>query len=113
MQMLRNDLYVPWFTQKEEGQWGFEIISGEFKGVVVQIENVAVSNEVKDDNLTCDYHVIFKPSILTEEDMQGELFKTQFSLIMNDIIKEAIETFEQEKLNDENRNNDTKEPDSQ
>ena len=36
--MLRNDLYKPWFAS--ENDWGFEIIDGQFSGVIVQIEKV-------------------------------------------------------------------------
>ena len=32
--MLREDLYTPWF---QDNEWGFEFISGEFLGTVVQL----------------------------------------------------------------------------
>lgn len=104
--MLRNDLYRPWFLDKEK--WGFEIISGDFKDVVVQLEKLEF-NETAEGNLDVEYHVVHKPEILSEEEIKGELFKTTFELIVNDIVREAIETLEDDKL----RDNNTKEPDPQ
>lgn len=110
--MLRNDLYKPWFTGKEN-EWGFEIISGEFQGVILQLQNIDLLDEKVEENMVVDYHVIYKPSVLTDEDMNSELFKSQFTLIMTDIIKEAIEAYESEIADVENRNNNTEEPNSQ
>lgn len=104
--MLRNDLYKPWFL--EDSKWGFEVIDGEFSGVVVEIEKLEFKDDSEDGNLDINYHVINKPGLLSEDDMKGDLFKSTFELIVNDIVREAIETF------DENHRNDNiKEPDSQ
>lgn len=109
--MLRNDLYQPWFEGKDD--WGFEIIDGEFSGVVVQISKVEFLEEAAtEDNLSAEFHVIHKPEHITQEDIDGDLFKSCFQLIITDIITEAIESFRDEK-NDENRNNDSKESNSQ
>lgn len=102
--MLRNDLYSPWFANKED--WGFEILTGDFLGVVVQVEKVNVQNS---GEVEVDYHVINKPESLTDEELNGDLFKEVFNVVINDILKEAIENFE----NEQNRNNNSKEPDSQ
>lgn len=104
--MLRNDLYKPWFL--EDSKWGFEVIDGEFSGVVVEVENIEFKNDSEDGNLDVNYHIINKPSLLTDEDVKSDLFKSTFELIVNDIVREAIETFDE---ND--RNNNTKEPDPQ
>lgn len=104
--MLRNDLYRPWFI--DEKKWGFEILDGEFKGVVVQLENLQFKEGSNDGNLDVEYHIIYKPEILAGEEIKGDLFKTVFELIVNDIVKEAIET-----LDDKVGNDDTKEPHSQ
>lgn len=96
--MLRNDLYKPWFV---DDKWGFEILTGEFQEVVVEIENLEFANN-EDGNLDVNYHVINKPSLLTDSDVKGDLFKSTFELIINDIVREAIET-----INEDNRNNDT------
>ena len=85
--MLRGDLYLPWFV--EDGKWGFEIISGEFLGVVVQIHNIDFAEE--GNNVVVEHHVIHKPEILTEDDINGELFQQVYETIINDILAEAIE----------------------
>jgi hypothetical protein len=103
--MLRNDLYRPWFLDKEK--WGFEIISGEYKDVVVQIEKLDFK-DTEEGNLDVEYHVVYKPEILSEEETKGDMFKTTFELIVNDIVREAIDT-----LDENTRNNNTKESDSQ
>lgn len=103
--MLRNDLYKPWFL--EDQRWGFEVISGDFQDVVVEVSKLEFTNE-EAGNFDIEYHIINKPSLVTEEDVKGDLFKSTFELIINDIVREAIETF------DENhRNDNTKEPDLQ
>lgn len=103
--MLRNELYRPWFLK--DSKWGFEIISGEFKDVVVEIEKLEFAKE-QEDNLDIEYHVINSPSLLAEEDLKGDLFKSTFELIINDIVREAIET-----SNENNRDNNTEESDPQ
>jgi len=106
--MLRSELYTPWFSGKDD--WGFEIIDGEFSGVVVQVNKVVFKDEdEKGNNLQVDYHVIHKPEILNEEHVKGELFEALFQTIIVDIIKEAVESYEHK--ND--GNNNTEESDSQ
>ena len=102
--MLRNDLYKPWFL--EDKRWGFKIISGEYQDVVIEISKLEFANE-EADNFQIEYHVINKPSLLTDEDVKGDLFKSTFELIVNDIVKEAIET-----VDENNRNDNTKESSS-
>ena len=103
--MLRNDLYKPWFL--EDKKWGFEIISGDFQDVVVEIEKLEFANE-EEGNFDIEYHLINKPSLLSEEDVKGDLFKSTFELIINDIVREAIET-----VDENTRNDNTKESDPQ
>lgn len=100
--MLRNDLYTPWFL--EDKKWGFEIVSGDFQGVVVEIEKLNFSEDVE-GKLDVEYHVINKPDIINEEDIKGEMFEAAFELIINDIVREAIET-----LDEKDRNGNTSEP---
>ena len=101
--MLRNDLYKPWFASEKD--WGFEIIDGQFSGVIVQIEKVEFV-ETDGGNLEAEYHIVSKPEIISEEDVKGDLFEAVFQNIIVDIIKEAVEDYEQ------NRNNNTKESSS-
>ena len=99
--MLRNELFKPWFVGSND--WGFEIIDGEFKGVTVQIEKLDWPDDDKSE-LALDYHVVHKPELITEEDIKGDTFKVIIEIIINDILKEAINDLEQ------TRNNDTTEP---
>lgn len=103
--MLRNDLYKPW-VQKED--WGVEIVDGEFSGLVLQITGIEFS-DTEEGNISVEYHVINKPEIISEETLKQDLFKSTFNLIINDIVREAVEIHK----NDENRNNDSEKPDSQ
>jgi hypothetical protein len=96
MQMLRNDLFKPWFVGKD---WGFEIIDGEFKDVTVQIEKLDWPDEGKSE-LALDYHVVHKPEIITDEDVKGDKFKVVIEVIINDILREAIDDLKQTRDND-------------
>ena len=106
--MLRNDLYTPWFNKDD---WGFEVIDGEFSGVVVQVSEVNFKEETQEDdsNLSVNYHIINKPEIITEEQVKSDLFNALFQTIITDIVKEAVEAYE----HDNNRSNDSKESDPQ
>lgn len=95
--MLRGDLYNPFF---ENNDWGFEILSGDFQGVVVQIENLKFPRE-DDPQIDIDFHVIHKPELLSNDDIKGPMFNAVFETIVNDIVREAIE------IHNENRNNNT------
>lgn len=105
--MLRGDLYKPWFLEKDK--WGFEIIDGEYCGVVVQLEKLDFAEEGEEGNLDVVYHVVHKPELLSDDNVKGELFKSTFELIINDILREALDITKDE----QNRNDDIKEPDSQ
>jgi len=105
--MLRNDLYRPWFTDKQ-GEWGFEIISGDFQGLVLQIEKLDFA-DTDDGNMLADYHVIYRPELISEESLKEDGFKVVFETIVSDIIREALENFKDE----QNRNDSIEESDSQ
>lgn len=87
--MLRNDLYVPWFANK--GEWGFEIISGNFINTVLQIEHV----EFVDEGVQLQYHIIRRPDSLNEGETNNPLFVQTVELIVNDILTEAVRDYEQ------------------
>lgn len=95
--MLRNDLYKPWFVGEKD--WGIEIIDGEFSGVVIQIESFEFS---KNDSggVDLDYHCIKQPEDFNEETLKGDLFKNTLEIIIEDILKEAINHYEQAGSND-------------
>lgn len=102
--MLRNDLYKPWFVGED---WGFEIVDGEFKDVCLQISKCEFRDEDQDGNFTLEYHTVRKPEALTDEDLLKPEFQAVVEVIINDILREAIDHYEQ------TRNNDSKEPGSQ
>ena len=99
MKMLRNELYAPWFL--DEKQWGFQIIEGEFKDVSISIQNMELANDDSPDgNFLIDYTVISKPDVLSDDDLKTEIFKTVFTTIIEDILKEAVGAYEQDRNND-------------
>jgi len=101
--MLRNDLYNPWFA--DDKKWGFEILSGDFQGLVVQLENIDLIDQAK-NGIGVNYHIIYKPEILSKDMMESEMLNQTFDLIINDIIQEAMQI-------DNDRINNTKESDTQ
>ena len=104
--MLRNELYKPWFSKDED--WGFEVIDGEYSGVVVQVTDLQFKNEpTESDNLSVEYHIIHKPEIVSEESVKSDLFNTLFQTIITDLVSEAIENYAN------NRDDDSKESDPQ
>ena len=105
--MLRNELYKPWFSKDKD--WGFEVIDGEYSGVVVQVTDLQFKEETSEDNsnLSVEYHVISKPEIISEESVKSDLFNALFQTIITDLVSEAIENYAN------NRDDDSKESDSQ
>ena len=101
--MLRNDLYIPWFGETEE--WGVEIVDGEFAGVVVKFNNLNISKSDK-GGVDVDLDIIKQPEDRKEVDTENPLFNHTIELIINDILKEAIEIYEQ------TRTDNTEEPSS-
>ena len=89
--MLRNDLFKPWFVGND---WGFEIIDGEFNGVTVQIIKLDWPDEGSNE-LALDYHVVHKPELITDEDIKSDTFKAVVEVIINDILREAINELKQ------------------
>lgn len=98
----RNKLFRPWF---ENESWGVEVIDGFYKDTIVQFKGVEFV-EGGDGNVSLDYHIIYKPSVVSEDDVKSDEFSNLLTLIIEDIIREAMET-------DEIRNNDTQESSSQ
>ena len=112
--MLRNKIYKPWFI--DEDKWGFEIIHGHpFKNVVVQLKYVQSDDlnlnehDIVDSDKTSlgvEYYIISKPDHVTDEQLKSHEFRTTFDMIVNDILKEALQV-------DDDRNNNTQESSSQ
>lgn len=95
--MLRNDLFRPWFVG--EADWGVEIIDGSFSGVSLQITSIEFANSA-DGSVQLDYNIIHKPEHLTDEELKSDLFSKTLELIINDILKEAVEDAKQSRDHD-------------
>jgi hypothetical protein len=96
MQVLRNNLFKPWFTGSED--WGVEIIDGEYSGVIVQIESLNFS-ERNDGSVNLDFHIVNKDNY-PDLETNSELFNSTIELIINDILREAIDHTNQTRSND-------------
>jgi len=97
----RNKLFKPWF---QDESWGVEVIDGFYKDTVVQIKEMEFLDS-EDGNVSLDYHLIHRPAAVSEEDIQSDEFKSLLSVIIEDILREALEA-------NETRNNDTEKPGS-
>ena len=95
--MLRNELYKPWFVGEKD--WGFEIVDGEFNDVSVQIEKLDFPDE-SSNHLALDYHIVHKPELITDADVKSDTFKAVIEVIINDILREAINDHKQAGDND-------------
>tara|TARA_S200002703_G_C3583812_1_gene179299 strand:+ start:121 stop:432 length:312 start_codon:yes stop_codon:yes gene_type:complete len=98
--MLRDDLYKPWFADKE--RWGFEVLSGDFQGVIIQLEELKFEQVEQKSAIGINYHVIHKPEIIPKEDMKNNNFQSLIDTVVNDILNEAMENYEQHRINDTN-----------
>ena len=105
--MLRNDLFQPWFVGRD--QWGFEIISGEFQGISVQIESIEFA-DTPDGNLALDYHLVHKPEMFSDDITKDPLFVSTIELIISDILTEAVAEL---KNDEQTGNHDSQESSSQ
>lgn len=92
----RNKLFKPWF---EDDKWGVEIIDGFYKDTVVQFQEIEFV-ESGDGNVSLDYHLIHRPYLVSEDDIKSQEFADLLTLIIEDILKEALEA-------NETRNNDS------
>ena len=97
--MLRNDLYRPWFVGED---WGFEFITGDYKDLAVQVEDI----KFEESKLDLKYHIVNRPSLVTEEDVKSESFESLIEIVINDILNEAIQEY------DKTRNDDSKKSDT-
>lgn len=92
-------MFRPW-SVPEKDTWGIEITQGVFEGTVIQITEVRLIDN-SSGNVEMDYHRIHTPAHLSETDFQGDNFSNVMSDIINQILLEAVQEYEQ------NRNNDT------
>jgi hypothetical protein len=91
----RNKLFKPWF---QDDKWGVEIIDGFYKDTVVQFKEMEFI-ESNDGNVSLDYHLIHRPYLVSDDDIKSSEFSNLLTLIIEDILREALEA-------NETRNND-------
>jgi hypothetical protein len=84
------------------GAWGFEIITGKFAGIVVQIKDMNLDEEK--NAIPAEFYIIRQPEDISEEAMKSEEFNQLLSEIFLEIFQKII---------DENRETNTEELDSQ
>lgn len=93
--MLKYELYKPWHTG--EDAWGIEILDGEFSGTIIQIHEVNF-NEKEESGLDVQYTVLNRSQ--TDEVLyNSDMFVSVFSIIINDILKEAVQDYESSRAN--------------
>jgi hypothetical protein len=86
----RNKLFKPWF---QDESWGVEIIDGYYKDTIVQFKEIEFV-ESEEGNISLDYHLIHRPAVITSEEIQSEEFKGLLSIIIEDVLREALEANE-------------------
>jgi len=85
--------YKPW--SKGEA-WGFEFTNGKFEGTIISINNV----ELKDDDYCAmDFNFYEKTYGLTEDSFSSEEFNNSMSDVLNDILKKAVDEYEDRNSN--------------
>lgn len=99
--------YSPWSIENESlSAWGFVIKEGRYKETVISINEVKLL-ENDENGVNLDYTVYKKPDDLSDINIsEEEDFKEVLQYIIQDIIKRAIDEYE-------NRNNNPTESNQQ
>lgn len=98
--MLVN--YKPWSVKKDDQeQWGVEILEGTFKGIFVVINDIKMEGE-SDQDVVLDYSIIREGKEEDARDYTGEEFNLVMSSIITDILKKAIDDYENRNSNSTN-----------
>lgn len=85
--------YTTWAV---ENGWGFELHDGEFKGTVIQIEDVNfIEEDSEDGNMELKFHILSTPDNMSKEELAGDSFTRVISECMNDILTKAIENYKE------------------
>ena len=97
---------------RETGEKAFMIDEGKFKGVIYAYENISVP-KIEDLESTGEVPVSFKYNILrnsTDWDLEDN---KEFGNVIGEIMMEVLaEAMENDRVNYENRNDNTEQPDS-
>jgi len=88
--MLKDKLYKTWHNQNQS--WGIEIISGEFKGLVIYIKEIDLQDST--NQLSVDYEMLYRPGHLSSFCVEGNSqFEDFLGSVFNDVVSEAIEVY--------------------
>ena len=90
--------YEPWVIRADGKEvWGVKILDGKFENTTFSI------NELDDNDtnqsLELDYTVLSAPEGMVVEDVAGEEFNDVISFIIKDILKKALDEYENRKSN--------------
>lgn len=96
--MLRGDLYDPWFKDEK---WGLVILRDQFKDVALQINNIEFSR-TNESSVDLDYEVINLPDTVTEDDTKSTIFNELMSVIISDVLTEAVKIHQDEQSRADN-----------
>jgi len=90
--------YNPFSIKKDDiDAWGFVIAEGTYRDVTIQINNLGIKDNSNDFEL--DFHIISKPDTITDKDLQSTTFNIVVENILNDIIKNALDEYENRESN--------------
>jgi len=92
--------YEPWHLN--EKAWGIKFTGGKFKDTIISIDTLDFEPD-HEGMMTLDFHFINKTSGLPEREFNSIEFNSLMEKILNDILKRAIDEF------DNNRESDTSE----
>ena len=90
--------YKPWSIENEKTDvWGFELLEGEFAGTTIAITSLSMENS--DDGAIALDFTVFKQPEDKEIDTQSDNFNETLSGVVNDILKKAMNEFENRNSN--------------
>jgi hypothetical protein len=100
MKMQKNKVdYTIWSVPEKFDAWGIEILSGEFKDTVIEIDELNFADE--DGTLTFDFYITKFPEGMVYEDVKSNPnFDEVLQSILLEIITSAIDFAKNQEQND-------------
>lgn len=93
--------YEPWKVNEETNIWGIRVLDSEFAGTMIAFNEF--DSEDDSEQFKLDYTIIQAPEGKLVENLAGPEFESMLNFIVNDILKKAIDDYE-------NRNSNSTEP---
>jgi hypothetical protein len=91
-----QELYKPWGIKNEvEDLWGVEILKGTFSNTIISFNEIKFAGDDSDD-LSIDYTIIKAPDSMNKEEIKGPEFESIVGKVVEDILRKAIEHYENE-----------------